>query len=167
MRHATLIAGIAALLMAISAAHATDELKPDELADRLNQECGEQFGFPGPHARCLLEKEEAFGKELEQVYKKALTLARKNDTLLRENQRSWLKYQESGCKLDEVLLSKEGPNFGRRGCAVSQGLLTSWTARLVQWAPWAVQSDGDHNNAEQRRAPLAPSMSGRAEHFVR
>jgi uncharacterized protein YecT (DUF1311 family) len=102
MRHATLIAGIAALLMAISAAHATDELKPDELADRLNQECGEQFGFPGPHARCLLEKEEAFGKELEQVYKKALTLARKNDTLLRENQRSWLKYQESGCKLDEV-----------------------------------------------------------------
>jgi uncharacterized protein YecT (DUF1311 family) len=49
-----------------------------------------------------LEKEETFGKELEQVYKKALTLAGANDTLLRENQRSWLKYQESGCKLDEL-----------------------------------------------------------------
>jgi uncharacterized protein YecT (DUF1311 family) len=106
-----------------------DELKPDELADRLNQECGEQWGFPGPHARCLLEKEEAFGKELEQVYKKALTLAGKNDTLLRENQRSWLKYQESGCKLDEVLLRKEGPNFGRRAAA---GCLLRTTLERLQ-----------------------------------
>jgi uncharacterized protein YecT (DUF1311 family) len=94
-----------------------DELKPDELADRLYQECGEQWGFHGPIARRVLEKEEAFGKELEQVYKKALTLAGTNDTLLRENQRNWLKYQESSCKLVEAQVRHEGPNIGRATAA--------------------------------------------------
>jgi uncharacterized protein YecT (DUF1311 family) len=125
-----LLAGIAALLMAISAAHATDELKPDKLADRLHQECVEQWGAIGPIASCMFEKEEAFGKELEQVYKKALTLAGTNDTLLRENQRSWLKYQESGCKLDEVLLRQEGNSYGR--AAKAQCLLRTTLERLQE-----------------------------------
>jgi len=86
-------------VLATGAAYATDELKPDELADKLFEECGEQELQPGPIATCLFEKEEAFGKELEQVYKKALTLTGKNNTLLRESQRSWLKYQESDCGL--------------------------------------------------------------------
>jgi uncharacterized protein YecT (DUF1311 family) len=103
----------ATLFLATGTAHATDELKADERFHKLYEECGEQKLIPGAIAGCLLEKEEAFGKELEQVYKKALTLAGANDTLLRENQRSWLKYQESGCKLDEVLLRREGNIYGR------------------------------------------------------
>jgi uncharacterized protein YecT (DUF1311 family) len=120
-----LLTSIASLFLATGAAHATDELKPDELFHKLDQECGEQELIPGPIAGCLLEKEEAFGKELEQVYKKALTLAGANDTLLRENQRSWLKYQESGCKLDEVLLRREGDMYGRwakAGCLLKTTL---------------------------------------------
>jgi uncharacterized protein YecT (DUF1311 family) len=99
---------VAGLFLVTGAALAIDELKPDELVNTLFEECGEQEQIPGAIAGCLLDKEEAFGKELEQVYKRALTLAGANDTLLRENQRSWLKYQESGCKLDEVLLRQEG-----------------------------------------------------------
>jgi hypothetical protein len=54
---------VALLWTGAVAAGMPDELKPDELADRLYQECGEQWGFHGPIARCVLEKEEAFGKE--------------------------------------------------------------------------------------------------------
>jgi len=39
-----------------------DELKPDELADKLHQECTEQWGAHGPIATCMSEKEEAFRK---------------------------------------------------------------------------------------------------------
>jgi hypothetical protein len=73
-QHIAFITGIAALFLA-TGAHATNELKPDELFHKLYQECGEQDEIPGPIAGCLLKKEEQFGKELEQVYKKALTLA--------------------------------------------------------------------------------------------
>jgi uncharacterized protein YecT (DUF1311 family) len=95
------------------AAETPDELKLDELAGKLVEECGEQWVVPGAIARCVEEKEEAFGKELEQVYTKALKLAGTNNTLLRENQRSWLKYQESTCKLHEVQIRHEGPPLGR------------------------------------------------------
>jgi uncharacterized protein YecT (DUF1311 family) len=122
------LAGVAVLLLATGAAHATDELKADELADRLHQECVEQWVAIGGIASCMFEKEEAFGKELEQVYKKALTLAGKNNTLLRENQRSWLKYQESDCKLAEVWSSVEGAVYGRS--AKAQCLLRTTLQRL-------------------------------------
>jgi hypothetical protein len=59
------LAGVAALFLATGTVHATDELKPDELFQKLYQECKE-LGIPGPIAACLFEKEEAFGKELEQ-----------------------------------------------------------------------------------------------------
>lgn len=93
-----LLTSIAALFLAIGTVHATDELKADDLFHKLYEECGEQEGIPGAIAVCVLEKEKAFGKELEQVYKKALALAGANDTLLRESQKSWLKYQGSACK---------------------------------------------------------------------
>jgi uncharacterized protein YecT (DUF1311 family) len=127
IRH--LLIGAAALFLATGAALATDELKPEDLADKLFEECGEQEQIPGAIAGCLLEKEEAFGKELEQVYKRALTLAGANDTLLRENQRSWLKYQESGYKLDEVLLRQEGNMYGRSAKA---GCLLKTTLERLQ-----------------------------------
>jgi uncharacterized protein YecT (DUF1311 family) len=73
--------------------------RSQELAARLYAECGEQEGFPGAVAICVRDKEKAFGKELDQAYKKALTLAGTNTPLFRENQRNWLKYQESNCKL--------------------------------------------------------------------
>ena len=84
--------------------------------------------MPGPIAACLFEKEEVFGNELQQVYNKALTLAGTNNTLLRESQRSWLKYQESDCKLDEVWSSVEGPAYGRN--AKAQCLLRTTLQRL-------------------------------------
>jgi uncharacterized protein YecT (DUF1311 family) len=89
----------------------TNELKPQELAERLHNECGEQWEIPGPIATCLREKEKAFGKELDQIYKKALTLAGANKPLLRETQRNWLKYQESTCKLRGQLMKPEGANI--------------------------------------------------------
>jgi uncharacterized protein YecT (DUF1311 family) len=122
-----LLTGIAALFLATGAAHATNELKPDELFQKLYQEC-EQEGMPGVIAACLFEKEEVFGKELQQVYNKALALAGTNNTLLRESQRSWLKYQESDCKLDEVWSSVEGTGYGRN--AKAQCLLRTTLQRL-------------------------------------
>src|SRR5215471_13161046 len=112
-----LLTGIAALFLATGTAHATDELNANELADKLYKECTEQGMFPGSIGGCLLEKEEVFGKELEQVYKKALMLAGKNDTLLRESQRSWLKYQENDCKLYEILSKQESKGYGRQAKA--------------------------------------------------
>jgi uncharacterized protein YecT (DUF1311 family) len=123
-----LLPGVAALSLATGTAHATDELKPDELFQKLYQECEEQGAMPGPIAACLFEKEEAFGKELEQVYNKALQLAGTNNTLLRESQRNWLKYQESNCKLDEMWSSVEGAVYGRN--AKAQCLLKTTLQRL-------------------------------------
>jgi uncharacterized protein YecT (DUF1311 family) len=120
MKILTTIALTLAMISAASAQQTTQPSGPvtaDELTDRLHQECGEQWGVPGAIAKCVLEKDEAFGKELEQVYKKALTLAGTNNTLLRENQRSWLKYQESSCKLVEAQVRHEGPNIGRAAAA--------------------------------------------------
>jgi len=124
-----LLTGVAAPFLAIGTVHATDELKADDLFHKLWEECGEQEGIPGAIAVCVLEKEKVFGKELEQVYKKALALAGANDTLLRESQRSWLKYQESACKLDEALGSLEGNVYGR---AVKAGCLLSTTLKRLQ-----------------------------------
>jgi uncharacterized protein YecT (DUF1311 family) len=124
----TLLAGIAALILATGTAHATDDLKPHELFQKLYQGCEEQDVMPGPIAACLFEKEEAFGRELEQVYNKAVALAGTNNTLLRESQRSWLKYQESDCKLHEVWSSVEGSVYGRN--AKAQCLLTMTLQRL-------------------------------------
>src|SRR5262249_4862643 len=78
----------------------------------------------------ILRKEEAFGKDLEHTYKKALALAGTNDTLLRENQRSWLKYQESQCELEKVTGSTEGPGYGLLARAAC--LLHSTLARLQE-----------------------------------
>jgi hypothetical protein len=76
-----LLSSVTALFLT-GTAHATD--KPDELFQKLHQECIEQYAMPGPIAACLFEKEEAFGKELEQVYNKALALAKiTTDPLLR------------------------------------------------------------------------------------
>jgi hypothetical protein len=44
----------------------TEELKPDELFQKLHEECVESRGMHGAIAGCLLEKEEAYGKELDQ-----------------------------------------------------------------------------------------------------
>jgi uncharacterized protein YecT (DUF1311 family) len=113
----------------------TDELKPDELAQRLHDECGERERFHGAIALCLLEKEKAYGKELEQIYRKALTLAGTNEPLLRENQRSWLKYQESTCKLREVQMAFEGPTIARVSAA---GCLLRMTLERLQELRWMV-----------------------------
>jgi uncharacterized protein YecT (DUF1311 family) len=72
---------------------------PQELHERLANECAQEWGAPGAIASCLLDKEKAFGKELDQAYNKALTLVGTNKALLRQSQRHWLKYQESNCKL--------------------------------------------------------------------
>src|SRR5262249_30400580 len=50
-----LLTGAAALFLATGAAHATDELNANELADRLYKECTEQGMFPGSIGGCLLE----------------------------------------------------------------------------------------------------------------
>jgi uncharacterized protein YecT (DUF1311 family) len=102
MHGTTLLLGLAIVLASIAAAKAESEVlkeKPQELYERLANECGEEWGAPGAIASCLLDKEEAFGKELDQAYNKALTLVGTNKPLLRESQRNWLKYQKSNCKL--------------------------------------------------------------------
>jgi hypothetical protein len=59
------LATIALTLAMITAASAQQApATTDGLTDRLYQECGERMGVPGAIAGCVLEKEEAFGKEL-------------------------------------------------------------------------------------------------------
>jgi uncharacterized protein YecT (DUF1311 family) len=89
----------------------TNEPKPQELLERLQNECAEQI-LLNAITFCLREKEEEFGNELDQVYKTALALAGTNNPLLRESQRGWLKYQESNCKLQEQLAT-EGEMYKR------------------------------------------------------
>jgi uncharacterized protein YecT (DUF1311 family) len=103
-----------------------------ELYHRLHEECVE-YGFPGAIAGCLLEKDKEYGKELDQAYRKALTLAETNKPLLRESQRSWLKYQESTCKLYEVLMTFEGPGIARRSAA---GCLLGMTLQRLEELRW-------------------------------
>jgi len=91
----------------------TDRVKPNELTEVSYQECGDRWGFAGPIADCLLEKEKAFGSHLEQVYRKALTVDTTSAPLLRESQRSWLKFQEITCKFQKVYARKEGPGVAR------------------------------------------------------
>ena len=67
MKARALLTGLAALFLTTGTADATDKLKPDELFQKLYQECEEQGAMPGPIAACLIEKEEAFGKNLEEI----------------------------------------------------------------------------------------------------
>jgi len=123
----------AALLISSSDAQtptaAKNELKAQELAERLYDECGQEQGVPGAIATCVREKEKAFGKELDQVYKKALTLAGTNKPLLRENQRNWLKYQESTCKFQGQLMKPEG---GYIWAATEAGCLLRMTLERLE-----------------------------------
>ena len=84
---------------------------PQELYERLHVECAEE-SLLNSITSCLMEKEEAFGKELDQVYRTALTLAGTNKSLLRESQRNWVKYQKSNCKL-RGQLATEGEMYKR------------------------------------------------------
>ena len=83
------------------------------MAEQLYAQCGERWGFPGAIAECLLEKEREFGKQLDQFYRQAIVAAGSNAPLLRESQRSWLKYQESNCKFHEKRWSEEGRGIAR------------------------------------------------------
>jgi uncharacterized protein YecT (DUF1311 family) len=80
-----------------------------------------------------LEKEQEYGKELDQAYRKALTLAGTNKPLLRESQRSWLKYQEGTCKLHEVLMTSEGTGIARLSAA---GCLLTLTLERLEELRW-------------------------------
>jgi len=99
---------------------------------RLKEECV-QWGIPGPIAGCLLEKDKEYGKELDQAYRKALALAGTNKALLRESQRSWHKYQESTCKLYEVLATSEGEGVARLSLG---GCLLPLTLQRLEELRW-------------------------------
>src|SRR5262249_9914024 len=99
---------------------------------RLKEECV-QLGFHGAIGGCLLEKDKEHGKELDQAYRKALTLAGTNKPLLRESQRSWLKYQESTCKLNEVLTTSEGEGVARLSVG---GCLLGMTLQRLEELRW-------------------------------
>ena len=108
---------------AIGQSSETDELTPRELADKLYTECGYEMSLPGLIAECVMEKEKAFGKELDQVYRKALTLAGTNKSLLRENQRNWLKFQKSNCKLEgRIALERVYKSSNEAGCLLTMTL---------------------------------------------
>jgi uncharacterized protein YecT (DUF1311 family) len=117
----TLLTGIAALSVLYAAANAQNQSETTtpawlERYHRLHEECV-QWGSWGAIAGCLLEKDKEYGKELDQAYRKALTLAGTNKPLLRESQRSWHKYQESTCKLYEALMTFEGQGVARLSAA--------------------------------------------------
>jgi len=130
----------------------TNELKPQELAGRLQNECAEQSGgIPGAIAICEMEKEKAFGKELDQFYQKALTLAGTNKPLLRESQRNWLKYQESNCKLQGQVMKPEGGNIWRSTEAIC--LLGMTLERLEELREIVSQWEGYEKNGWLRPEP--------------
>src|SRR5262245_36558328 len=53
------------------------------VVEQIYRQCGEQGGFPGDIAECLLGKEREFGKQLDQFYRQAIVAAGKNAALLR------------------------------------------------------------------------------------
>src|SRR5262245_34951235 len=56
-----------------------------------------------------------------------------NKPLLRESQRSWLKYQESTCKLYEALMTFEGQGVARLSAA---GCLLPLTLQRLEELRW-------------------------------
>jgi uncharacterized protein YecT (DUF1311 family) len=127
----------------LAAAQTAQDLNDaNERADRVYQECGERFGVPGAIAMCVLKKDKSYGDELEQVYKETLVLSGANKTLLRDDQRSWLKYQETSCKLVEMQIKYEGPNIGR--AAAAKCLLKMTLQRLAELR-WFIDLFGTSN----------------------
>jgi uncharacterized protein YecT (DUF1311 family) len=128
----------------------TDELKAEQLAQKLHDECVEREGIHGAIGGCLLDKEKEYGKEVDQTYRKALTLAGTNKPLLRESQRSWLKYQESTCKLHEVVMTVEGRAIARLSLA---GCLLETTLVRLQELRWMVDSMDMYRTRPHRQKP--------------
>jgi uncharacterized protein YecT (DUF1311 family) len=92
---------------------AAERIDPNTLAERVRSDCAEKWGFAGPIATCIGDKEREYGNELAQVYQRALTVAGANAPLLRQSQRGWLTFQELNCNFHKEMGATEGPSFGR------------------------------------------------------
>jgi uncharacterized protein YecT (DUF1311 family) len=87
---------------------AADDRNINELVDSIYNKCGEEWGFPGAIANCVLEKEKEYGELLAQTYERAIIAAGKNASLLRESQKNWLTYQQTNCNFHQQRYSVEG-----------------------------------------------------------
>lgn len=72
---------------------------------------------------------------VEKRWLHVLYAAGTNKPLLRESQRNWLKYQESTCKLYEVLMTHEGAGIARLSAA---DCLQGETLRRLEELRWMV-----------------------------
>jgi Lysozyme inhibitor LprI len=91
---------------------------------------GEREILPGAIAAYLLKKEKEYGKE----FKRHSYLPDKQASTSRE-QRSWLKYQDSTCKLQEMQMTFEGWNIAHVSAA---GCLLRTTLERLQELRWMV-----------------------------
>jgi uncharacterized protein YecT (DUF1311 family) len=98
-------------------ANAEERLDPNQLTANLHNDCGEKWGFPGPVAQCLMQKEQEFGVELARIYNKAISLAGTDVGLLRQSQRNWLSYQEADCKFHQKRWLREGTGIAEASYA--------------------------------------------------
>ena len=102
----------------------------DELLTAIRDKCGEDIGTVSGTGGCELEKEREYGKQLAQVYAKAITVAGKDLNLLRKSQISWAKYQRATCDFYQKYYAFGGPGIAR--AAAASCLLRTTLQRLEE-----------------------------------
>jgi hypothetical protein len=70
-----LFSAICAIATSAIRLEAAERIDPNTLAERIRSDCAEKWGFAGPIATCIGDKEREYGNELAQVYQRALTVA--------------------------------------------------------------------------------------------
>lgn len=118
--------------LALMTTASAQELNPNSLTEKEYQECGERWGAPGAIAECLLQRDKAFGVQLEEAYRRALDVT-PNKALVRSAQRNWLSYQRATCKFHEVYAQREGMGIAR--ALAARCLLLTTLQRLRELYP--------------------------------
>ena len=113
----------AVALLALMTSASAQELNPNGLTEKEYQACAERWGAPGAIAECLLQRDKAYGVQLEETYKRALNITR-GKALVRSAQRSWLNYQQATCTFHDVYAQREGMGIARALAARCRVLTT-------------------------------------------
>jgi uncharacterized protein YecT (DUF1311 family) len=119
-------------LLALMTSASAQELNPNGVTEKEYQECGERWGAPGAIAECLLQRDKAYGVQLEEAYRRALDVT-PDKALVRRAQRSWLNYQQATCKFHDVYSQREGMGIAR--ALAARCLLLTTLQRLRELYP--------------------------------
>jgi uncharacterized protein YecT (DUF1311 family) len=109
--------GLVAIMPVAGEARSSKIIDVEGTVAKAYKDCAEKWGFAGPIATCVAEKEHEYGDRLARAYRQALYAAGTNKLLLRESQRAWLKFQQADCGFQEQMSAPDGPSFARSALA--------------------------------------------------